>query len=321
MTDSNSSSSQPQNDPTLRSAEFDPTVRDVLEERLFPEGRGASRRTRRRAWGITITLGILASMGGFAASFAFDLWTTNPRAAAEREAHRDLDQEVVPFTTSITYDTDPTDAGFSVVLDRPLSPEEVTTLQATPPSKVWDLLRPLGGRLIHSSTYTTTFKMNIFSERAAQLSIVDMTPVEVTCTEPSAGTLVDVSGQGVAEYPGLAINLEKDKPQLVNADGRDQGQPFFDKRRIDLGGGLEPGGLRVSASTREQSCTWEILARYVDAQQNPGEVTLRDGDKPFLAEAKPQSPEQHWEAITYKSQPPYFHPCHEKPSHHSCPSN
>lgn len=81
---------------------------------------------------------------------------------------------------------------------------------------------------------------------------------------------------------------------------------------------MEPGGLRVSALTGELSCTWEILARYVDAQQNTGEVTLRDGDKPFLAEATPHSPEQYWEAIVYQGQPPYFHPCHEKPSDYFC---
>ncbi|ORT53985.1 hypothetical protein BKD26_36950 [Streptomyces sp. CB03238] len=150
-----------------------------------------------------------------------------------------------------------------------------------------------------------------------------MAPVNISCTEPTARTVVTISGQGQALYPGVVVDLVSDDAMLYIADeGPDRGQPYFTRRRIDLGGGLEPGGLRVEALVSDQSCKWEIRARYRDAQQNAGEVTLRDGDKPFFAEAVPDDPEQYWQSndhtVVARGSAPTFLPCHEMPDEPIC---
>ncbi|TDC74918.1 hypothetical protein [Streptomyces hainanensis] len=316
-----------------------PSVRDVLEERFLPEARGASPRTRRRAVVIIVVLGVLSILGGFAVGYSLDLWTTGPRVAAEREATEELDEARAPFTGSISYDTSVPDR-FKIVLDRPLTPEEQETLLRLSDTEIWDFLRPLGGRLIRYPVTmaqlppgydlaqqgdTTVFTMNLLSSRETQLSIVDMEPVNVSCTEPAAATVVEVPGQGESFYPGVLTDLSEDAPTLwISDEGPDQGQPYFSRRRIDLGGGLDPGGLRVEALVRDQSCEWELRARYRDARGEVGEVVLRDGDRPFFAEAVPADPEQYWlssgmfPGLPLTEDMPTFQPCHELPDDPSC---
>ncbi|UED87516.1 hypothetical protein [Streptomyces profundus] len=313
----------------------------MLGDRYLPEGRGASRRTRRAALAIVVALGLLAGLGGLAVILWFERWSTGSRIGTEKEAERRLDQEKEPFTHSIAYDTS-VPYEFKVVLDRPLTPEEQATLQATPYDEVWEYLRPLGGRLIRYPVATiplppgqsdprgpadgTTFTMTLLSERSSQLSIVDMTPVNISCHAPTGRTVVDVPPQGEAFYPGVVVDLEAADPTLfIFDDGPDQGQPYFSRRRVDVGGGLEPGGLRVEALVRDQSCAWELRARYRDAGGDSDEMILRDGDQPFFAEAAPDRPEQYWLAspvvagLPLDEEVPAFQPCHEMPDDESCP--
>ncbi|TDQ54339.1 hypothetical protein [Actinorugispora endophytica] len=319
-----------------------PSVRDVLRERYFPEARGASGRTRLRAWAVSVALALLVGGGGFAGTYTYDLWSTEARVREERAAEAGMDQERAPFTSSVTYDTSLSD-DFRIVLDRPLTPEEGEALEATPAAEVWDLLRPLGGRLIRGfggmsasppggwsweqpegatgEAGATVFTMTLLSTRSTQLSIVDMTPVNISCAEPTATTVVEYPPAGQASYPGVVVDLNHRDPALyISDEGPDQGQPYFSRRRIDLGGGLEPGGLRVEALVRGRSCEWEIRARYVDALQNTDEVVLRDGDRPFFSEAPPERPEQHWLAgyAFGDSGGRTFVPCHETPDEPPC---
>ncbi|MFI6578719.1 hypothetical protein ACIBFB_23275 [Nocardiopsis sp. NPDC050513] len=318
-----------------------PSALGILRDRYLPEGRDVPRRTRLRAWAIYVVLTLLTVVGGFVATFAYDVWSTEARLREERAAQVEVDQESAPFTSSITYDTSTADT-FSIVLDRPLTAEEGETLQTVPATEVWDFLRPLGGRLIRDFGGLQTgppggwsweepgatgefgaavFNMNLLSTRTSQLSIVDMTPVNISCAEPTAVTVVDYPPAGQASYPGVVVDLNDNDPTLYIADeGPDQGQPYFSRRRIDLGGGLEPGGLRVEALVQGRSCEWEIEARYVDAQQNTDEVLLRDGDRPFFAEAPPERPEQYWlAAYAYgEAEGRTFVPCHETPEVFSC---
>ncbi|WP_461034186.1 hypothetical protein [Streptomyces mayteni] len=311
-----------------------------MEDRYLPEAPGASRRTRRLAASVIAVLAVLATLGGLYVGFNFERWTTDSRVAAEREATEELDEARAPFTGSISYDTSPAE-NYKILLDRPLTPEEQETLRRLEHTEVWDFLRPLGGRLIRYPLTmrqppvgydlrlgdATVFTLNLLSSRDAQLSIVDMTPVTTSCTAPSARTVVEVPGQGESFYSGVLLDLAMDAPALWFSDeGADQGQPYFSRRRIDLGGGLDPGGLRVEAVVRGQTCEWELRARYRDARGDTGEVVLRDGDRPFVAEAVPAEPDQYWLAsgmfpgLPLTEDLPTFMPCHEMPDDVSCAS-
>ncbi len=298
-----------------RNAE-EPTTFDVLEQRYYPEGRGAPRRVRVRAWAVSIVLALIATVAGFAGTYAYDLWSAEARLREERAAQAALDQAGAPFTSTISYDTSASDP-LKVILDRPLTSEEAEELSTLGASSAWEFLRGLGGRAVPNvytgaevapvggwswqeaqtniQTGSAVFTMTVMSARNSQVSIVDMTPTNVSCTKPTATTVVEYAAGGQATYPGVIVDITHDEPTLLILDeGSDQGQPYFSRRRIDLGGGLEPGGLRVHAVTAGQTCEWEIQARYVDARQNSGEVVLNNDGEPFLVESVPQRPEQHW---------------------------
>lgn len=292
-----------------------------------------------RVWVICGVVALLVVLGGLGVNYAYDLLSTEALLREQRDAERAIDQDNAPFTNSVTYDTTSFES-FTIVLDRPLTVEEGEVLQTTPPAEVWDFLRPLGGRLIPSTgewapTPTTggtwedgtggmgtaVFTMNLLSARTSQLSIVDMTPVNISCENPTAVTVIDYPPAGIAPYPGVIVDLNHNDPLLyITDEGPDQGDPFFNRRRIDLGDGLEPGGLRVEAQVVGQSCEWEIQARYLDARQNTGEVVLRDEDRPFYVEVPPGRPDQYWLAgyAFPDAGERTFVPCHETPEHFSC---
>ncbi|MEE2051334.1 hypothetical protein [Nocardiopsis tropica] len=283
-------------------------------------------------------MALIATVGGVAGTYAYDLWSAEARMREERAAQTSLDQENAPFTNSVSYDTS-AEEPFQVVLDRPLTTDEAGEMEALDNADALVFLEGLGGRMIPDA-YTgqgitplggwswgepptniqigsAVFTMTVMSARNSQVSIVDMTPVNVSCTEPAATTVVEFPSAGEAVYPGVIVDITHDDPTLLVLDeGTDQGQPYFSRRRIDLGGGLEPGGLRVHAVTAAQTCEWEIQARYVDARQNSGEVVLRNGDEPFLVEAAPQRPEQHW----ILPPGPGIMACHETPYEPGCSS-
>lgn len=280
----------------------------------------------------------------FVAQYLFDLTISRYRLGVERNIEQELDGQQPPFTAAINYDTS-VPGNWRIVLDRPLAPEEQGRLRAIPVDqqfgqRVWDFLRPLGGRLLRipvamdqlppgydpfdperswASADATVFTLTLLSGRDSQLSILDMNPVVTSCRNSSAKTVVEFPPQGEAVYPGVVVDLASENPTLLITDeGSDQGEPYFSRRRIDLGGGLEPGGLRVEALARDQSCEWEIEARYQDAEENVGRVTLRDGDRPFVAEAVPQDLEQYWLMDLSPSGDPVWVPCHEDRSAGHC---
>jgi hypothetical protein len=269
-----------------------------------------------------------------------EIWTAKPRAEAQQDAVREIDQARPPFTSTADYDTSPPEF-WKIVLDRTLTGGEQATLESIPfddqfGRRVWEFLRPLGGRLLRYPTSmlqpppsfdpglafwsdSTTFNMNLFSERNSQLSITDMRAVNVSCRPPSANTIVEFPPQGEAEYSGILFDLTSTDPApFITDPGDDQGQLYFSQRKIDLGGGLAPGGLRVEAMVRDESCNWEILAKYRDSSTQNGEVVLRDGDKPFFAEALPTEPEQYWVVDLVLTGNPTLIPCHEMPTATTC---
>ncbi|QVJ00097.1 hypothetical protein KGD82_14365 [Nocardiopsis eucommiae] len=70
------------------------------------------------------------------------------------------------------------------------------------------------------------FTLNLMSARASQLSIVDMNPVNVSCADPTAVTVVHQPPSGAASYPGVVVDLNHHDPMLyISDEGPDQGSP------------------------------------------------------------------------------------------------
>lgn len=270
-----------------------------------------TRRKKARVAGIVLGAVVVGGLGGLLATFVFETETAKPRVKAEQKAEDELDAEEEPFTSTVDYDFSMPE-NWKIVLDRPLSEDEQEKLLSVQGdvNQVWDFMQSLEGRVLRypsvlyqappdvydpTGADSTIFNMNLFSKRKSNLSIVDMRAVDVTCREPTAKTVVVAPPQGEAFYPGILFDLtEKSFAPIATDEGSTQGQPYFSRRKIDLGNSESPGGLHVEAFVRDKTCEWKIKAKYHAANGKSGEVTLQDGKKPFVAEAAPANPEQLW---------------------------
>lgn len=306
---------------------------------MVPGAANLPPRKRGKAVGLYLALGFFAFVGGAVLSYLLgwggDTVTQKPRTANEQKAAETLDQEETPFTVAIEYDHSPPDI-WTVVLDRTLTEEEQREFSMLSGwEEVRQYLTSLGGRTLRYpplfeasslphklwGTDSTVFTMNLFSKRDAQLSIVDMQAVNVSCQEPTAKAVFVAPPQGGAAYDGILYDLARPGFGPIITDEEHQGEHYFSRRKIDLGGGESPGGLRVEALTRGKSCTWEIEARYHDAYQNTGSLMLKDGKKPFYAEAAPARPQQLWvfNAGAQAGEQPWV-PCHTEVDDLNCES-
>ncbi|MFD8922331.1 hypothetical protein ACFV0Y_31595 [Streptomyces sp. NPDC059569] len=305
------------------------------------EGLGGGRCTLLVYTAAVAVTAVLLAGAAYLLSFGLDLFTTPQRVRAEQNEGDRLDEQKPPFTAGIAYA--PAPSLWKIVLDRTLSPAEVRRLESIAKGgdfseDAWEFLRPLGGRIVRFPTTlkltgppppdydpqefhpsdATMFTMNLLSERTSQLSIVGMKPVDVSCHAPTAKTVVAYPPQGEQVYAGARFDLTDDGAEpIITDEGNDVGEPYFARKKIDLGGGLEPGGLRVEALVLDKSCEWRIKARYQEANGQTGEVVVGDGKKPFFAEATPSKPEHLW--ITDFSQP--VNPlvaCHKHPENLMC---
>ncbi|MEV0649419.1 hypothetical protein AB0I28_29595 [Phytomonospora sp. NPDC050363] len=328
--------------PRRRTPDEPPGLRDAVEAHVLGEhARGLAARKKLVLLLVMAATAALAMVAAAVLSVATGLWTAKPTIEAQQDANREIDAEKAPFTASIEYDEN-TQGAWIFVLGRTFTEKEQDALNAIAfedssgllyGERLLRFLQPLGGRFLARSSYmdkgwptwrmgagydATVFRMNLYSERAGQLSITGMEAVDLDCEPSRAETIVDFAPQGAAPYEGVLFDLSAggSGPYITDPEPlENQGLPYFDVRRIDLGAGASPGGLRVEALVDGESCRWGILAHFVDASNKRGEVALLDEGEPFFAEAAPTDPVQHWIADVGRAvegKPPLA-PCHEDP--------
>ncbi|MFC8508924.1 hypothetical protein ACFU3J_13105 [Streptomyces sp. NPDC057411] len=289
---------------------------------------------RWKAIALRVAVGVGLAVAGAVGVLVWQLATEPVVTRSGQETEDALDMEETPFTAGVDYDGTPP-AAWKIVLDRPLTPAEQRRLAATVhPEDARDFLTSLGGRTLRypaafegrsdlAQAYfgrdATVLHMDLFSKRKAPLTITWMEVVNLSCHAPTARTVVVFPPQGGADYEGVLFDLARPGAvPIITDEGSHQGQPYFGPRRIALGDGASPGGLRVEAVTQGRSCTWEIKAKYRDAYQHFGSLTLKDGTKPFSAEAAPSRPEQLWYMDASKPDGQQWVPCHVRPEEDTC---
>ncbi|MER7518709.1 hypothetical protein [Streptomyces sp. NPDC126499] len=142
---------------------------------------------------LVLAAGLLATAAlGQAVTHVYDTVFADERLRDEDEAQQRLDQAEAPFTAAVDPDLSTLDsAGWTIVLDRALTPAEQHSLKAVKVRAtvgygrdVWRILGPLGARVIGSKPFmeagpfsmdgpTTTFKLHLFSGRSSQLAITE----------------------------------------------------------------------------------------------------------------------------------------------------
>ncbi|MDT0532332.1 hypothetical protein RM555_25350 [Micromonospora sp. DSM 115977] len=311
------------------------SLADHIVEAIVPGTREQRWSTKTKALIGALVAMLLVGTAGCLGDVVTGILTADRRVAAEEGARQQNDQRKKPFAAAVRYDDGPAPF-FRVILDRPLTEGEQEVLQSTPPEDLWDFMRPLGARRVwYPSTGSshmpgdygsfaqdaTVFTMNIVSDRTAQTTIVGMRAVNVECRASTARTVVDFAPDGASDYEGVTFDLASNDPVPYMSDDDEPekyGRPYFSERKIDLGGGMSPGGLRVEALVEDESCAWEIEATYHDSTEGGGgALILNDNGKPFFAEARPRNPAQYWMYIS-EPLPTQPFPCHKMPTVSSC---
>lgn len=265
---------------------------------------------------VIVVVGVLFA---YHANFFLDRSTATDRARSDKQAQQAVDREQPAFVSTVT----PLDYGqylpeaFSVLLDRPLTEGEQATLTALngDASRVWEFLKPLGGRVVEHASYVApledgnenrghaqTFDLNLNSDRAAGLTINNMTAVKDSCRAPTAQTVVTIPPAGAESRQGLLWDLTggpTDKPRgpyVLDEGEPHEGQLYFRRNVVELGNGQSNMAFRIQPEVSTHTCEWHIVASYTDTTGSH-EQRIPSGTGTFTTEAIPSQPVQYFERV------------------------
>ncbi|QNP70099.1 hypothetical protein IAG44_11990 [Streptomyces roseirectus] len=174
---------------------------------------------------------------------------------------------------------------------RPLVP---TATMEYAPERYREQMRSSGG-----GDLAGVFQMNIMSTRSASVVLHEWQVTDITCRKSTVRATVSIPPQGGAAYEGLQLHIPPLAGEPVLADDTEgQGEPYFDTRYVEIGGGQPSAGFRVQAIGRPgMSCTWGVKVRYTDAYQKEGWVQLKNAEGEPLrlhTESPPRDTAQDW---------------------------
>ncbi|MFI6823134.1 hypothetical protein ACIBJE_19575 [Micromonospora sp. NPDC050187] len=264
---------------------------------------------------VVVVVGMLFA---YHANLLLDRSTATDRARSDRQAEKAVDREQPAFVSTVTprdYDRDTPDAA-AVLLDRPLTEGEQATLTAMngDVSRVWGFMKPLGGRIVEHASHVApredgnrkrgqaqTFDLNLNSDRAAGLTINDMTAVKDSCRAPTAQTVVNIPPSGAESRQGLLWDLTggpTDKPRgpYVLDEGESQGELYFRRNVVELGNGQSNMAFRIQPEVSTHTCEWHLVASYTDTSGSH-EQRIPSGTGTFTTEAIPSQPVQYFERV------------------------
>ncbi|MGK5518369.1 hypothetical protein ACSNN9_03340 [Micromonospora sp. URMC 107] len=291
----------------------------MLADERLPGFRGLPPKQRAvyvTAAAVVLVVGVLSA---YHANLLLDRSTATDRARSDRQAAKAVDREQPAFTSTVTpldYDQYLPEA-FTVLLDRPLTEGEQATLTALTgdASRVWEFMKPLGGRIVERASYVApfedgnenrgnaqTFDLNLNSDRVAGLTINNMTAVKDSCHAPTARTVVAIPPAGAESRQGLLWDLTggpTDRPHgpYVLAEGEPQeGQLYFRRNVVELGNGQSNMAFRVQPEVSTHTCEWHIVVSYTDTTGSH-EQRVPSGTGTFTTEAVPSQPVQYFERV------------------------
>ena len=152
----------------------------------------------------------------------------------------------------------------------------------------------LGFPNIDVSGFSEAWHINLLGDRKASLVITGMTLKGLKCKPAAANTVLIEQSQGVSDYVGMIYDLinSPTKPLITDINDTHWRQPFFEYKRITLGNGAEPAGLRVEVTSGFQDCTWDAFeTTYVDATGTHKQDITNHGKK-YAVHGVAKRPEQ-----------------------------
>ncbi|MFI6948020.1 hypothetical protein [Streptomyces sp. NPDC050422] len=139
--------------------------------------------------------------------------------------------------------------------------------------------------------YTEVWLIDLFSDRDASLVITGVRAKGAKCRPAAAKTVILFEYGGGGDYEGMLFNLSKpDTPLGLHGD-ENKVKPYFSFKKIDLGSGATPGGLRTEVSSGIKDCNFIFEAEYRDAE-GAHVQDIRNDKGRFDVRGIPANPEQ-----------------------------
>ncbi|WP_327697436.1 hypothetical protein [Streptomyces sp. NBC_00459] len=295
----------PERQPVASSSLADDVIATVV-----PEAAGLERRARNRRIAVSLACGtvltVLAALGARSADWLF----AEHDAQVASEADDKIDHAGPAFTASVRADAwDPGDPD-ATLFDKPFSTEEKRTLLGMGVADIgnlWSFMKARHGRDVFyaavrpaamkgsSPAYSEAWLVDLLSDRQAGLVVNDLRVKGLRCTPARAVAAIDFVGQGGSGYEGMLFDLTRPDPVALAISEENLGKPFFAHRKIDLGNGATPGGLRIAVTSGTQDCTWKSFeATYVDSEGTHTQEITNNG-KDFTVHGIAEHSEQMFE--------------------------
>jgi hypothetical protein len=274
---------------------------------VVPEAADADRRRRNRKLLVGLGWPALTAVLALLVTSGWGWLTAEHDARVSSEADDKVDRAGPAFSASVRQDTEGADA---TIFDAPFSALDTAKLMGMRarddtlpaftkarhgrPIFVSDaLLRPMQVAS-PGYGYAEAWLVDILSDRHASLVIDDLRIKGLTCTPAKADTVIEKLGQGAGSYDGMFFDLTSSTgdPRITGDGEQYYGEPYFAHKKIDLGNGATPGGLRIQVFTGTKDCTWKAFeATYVDSEgRHTRDIT--DNGKDFHARGFAANPRQ-----------------------------
>lgn len=295
--------------PVPRRAEPTSASPDVIDDLTDLYVPGAGARSGRSRWILVCTslaISALFAVAGLAGADLYDQWRADEHAAQEDAAQAALDDAKAAFTTVVKRLQEAEDNPVHLI-DRPFTPNELQEILALDMQDPQDINRfdsimeARRVRYVKPPSWPTTkptqvsvYQLDIHSEKDDPLTITGLEATDLRCTDTVvAKTVIKFPSQGEITAAGMLLDLDSAPrdPVNVDRDATDQGESYFSRHAIAVGGTESPGLVRLEAATGKARCTFSLKASFTDTDGTHSAVMTNNG-QPFVAESVPERPEQ-----------------------------
>lgn len=284
-----------------------PSLMDDVIAGVVPEAAGTDRRRRNRRFAVGLGWPAATAVLALLVGSGWAWFTAEHDARVSSRADDKVDREGPAFSASVRPDTEYADA---TIFDSPFSAEDKAELlgMRAKDNPIPAFAEAHQGRPVFISDatvpsmqvasprygYAEAWLVDLLSDRKASLVINDLRVKGLTCTPARAVAAIEEKGQAGGSYEGMFFDLTGSTavPRITGDEEEHYGEPYFTHKKIDLGNGAAPGGLRIQVFTGTKDCTWKAFeATYVDSTgQHTQDIT--DNGRPFHARGFAAQPEQ-----------------------------
>lgn len=283
-----------------------PRFSDEVVAAVVPDAAHPDRRVRNGRVLIIVCSAVVSALLALLFSKGADWFTAEHDTRVSSAADDKVDREGPAFTASVRRNTEGPEAW---LFDTPFPAGEERQILGMPKDLAGFTAAHHGRGVFYSDVWNSTmgvavqgyseeWLVDVLSDRKASLVVTDMRLKDLRCTPAKARTVIVQRGEGMGSYEGMLFDVARaDTPLITGEDEDHYGEPFFTHKKIDLGNGATPGGLRIQVTSGNQDCAWKAFeVTYVDTE-GTHKQDITDGGKEFGVRGIAEHPEQVYEFV------------------------